>query len=446
MPKVSVIIYVKNTEKYIRQCLQSVMDQSEKDIEIIVVDGESTDGTVGIINELSNVDERISVYTKSGGVGAQFNYGLDKASGEYISVVEADDFVPNDMVERQYNISKENDLDIIKAGYYYYLQVNGKDYLYPFQACDSAPCNRLVEYENGKMLLDVGLNGFWSGMYKRSFLEKNHIRMNETPGASYQDVSFSFLTQLYAKRVWFMNDCFYRYRIDNPNASVNSMSGLNKHIIEYKNLRNVLTRNGLWDEYKLIFYKWMISSIEWYITQFPGEDVTEWIADAYDFLSSQIKDEFDNLIEIPEKIRKVLEPIVEGEEAYKVYIKNCCKVNEYLNDYIHDKFVNDDKFVVFGTGNIGKAIVDFLTIYNKKIVLVDNDKNKQNHELYGHIVYSPEYVCKEKKDALFFVANTVHYMDIQRQLIEMGIDKDSIVICNDRGFWLRKILPLAELL
>ncbi len=444
MPKVSVIVYVKNTENYIGQCIKSIMNQSEMDLEIIVVDGESTDGTIDIINELSVEDERIRLFSKGGGVGVQFNYGLNKATGEYISVVEADDFIPPETIGRQYTIAKENDLDIVKAGYYYYLELNGKGFFYPFQACEAAPSDCLVEYDNGKMLLDVGLNGFWSGLYRRSFLVDNHIRMSETPGASYQDISFSFLTQLYAKKVWFMSDCFYRYRIDNPNASVNSMAGLEKHIHEYEMLRNALTLNDLWDKYKNIFFKWMATSIDWYLTQFPSEDVTEWINEAYDFLNTQIMDERDNLTDAPDEIHKLLKPILDGKESYCEYIKERCAVNKFLNGYMHDGFDLDEEFVVFGTGNIGKAVVDFLSISNKKIMLADNDRDKQSHELYGHIVYSPEYICKKHKHAVYFVANTVHFADMKKQLMENGIDRRSIVICNDRGFWLRKILPLVR--
>lgn len=444
MPKVSVIVYVKNTERYIRQCIQSIMDQSEKDIEIIIVDGESTDGTVEIINELSRKDERIRVFSKGGGVGAQFNYGMDRATGDYIAVVEADDFIPPDTLRCQYAIAKDNDLDIIKAGYYYYLEVEGKGFLYPFQACDDAPYDRLVKYDNGRMLLDVGLNGFWSGLYRRLFLEKNGIRMSETPGASYQDIGFSFMTQLFARRVWFMSDCFYRYRIDNPNSSVNSMAGLKKHITEYVSLRRVLTINELWDEYKAIFYKWMAQSFEWYISQFPDEDVTGWINESYDFLYSQIQDEYNDFLNASDDIKKHLDPIVEGRESYLKHMKDICETNKQLNDYIREGFCSDTDFVVFGTGNIGRAIVDFLALCNKNVMLADNDKEKQGYEHYGHIVYSPEHICKGHKKAKYIVANTIHYMDMQNQLMKYGIEKDSVVVCNDRGFLLRKILPLAK--
>ncbi len=443
MPKVSVIVYVKNTEKYIGQCLQSIIDQSEKDIEIIVVDGESTDGTLDIIQDYLSRDKRIKLFTKSGSVGAQFNYGLDKASGEYISVVEADDFVPSDMIEKQYCIATKYDIDIVKAGYYYYHEVNGKEMYYPFQACSNSELySKIVEYHEGNMLNDVGMNGFWSGMYKKSFLDSNHVLMNETPGASYQDIGFSFLTQLYAKRVWYMDDCFYRYRIDNPNSSVNSKAGLNKHIQEYVNLRKTLESKKLWNDYKFQYFKFMALSFEWYLTQFPEEDVTEWIYDAFDFLSIQLKNDWDDLDGTSNDIKKTLEPIKNGRQTYFEYIKESLDINRNLMEYMSKKFDYDKEFVVFGVGNIGKDIISFLSANNKTIILVDNDKKKQNDLLNGYMVFSPEEICRSKKEAIYFVANTYHYSDIMEQLIEYSIQEESIVVCNDRGFWLRKIVPL----
>ncbi len=444
MPKISVIIYVKNTENYIEQCIQSVLKQTEKDIEIIVVDGGSTDRTVAIIDKLKGHDARIKLFSKTGGVGAQFNYGLEKSTGEYVAVVEADDFIPLDMLEKQYVIAKANDLDVIRAGYYYYLEIDGKSFCYPFMACAEPELrDRSLYNDDGKLFLDVGLNGFWSGLYRRSFLVKNEIHMSETEGASYQDIGFSFLTQLLAKKIWLMSECFYRYRIDNPNASVNSISGIKKHINEYVSLRNELTEKGLWTNYKLIYFRWMIASFEWYIVQFPNEDVTEWVNESYVFLREQIQDYEDLLILAPDEIKKCVKTLIDGKEAFYKYIMEKCVINKRLNDYIHKDFISDKNFVVFGTGNIGIAVLDFLDIYGKNVMLIDNDAKKQNQHINGHSVFPPDKICKDNMDATYIVANTKYHEDMFRQLLDNGIDQNSIVICNDRGFWLRKILPLA---
>ena len=115
MPKVSVIIPVYNVENYLRQCLDSVVNQTLSDIEIICVDDGSTDNSGKILDEYATKDSRIKVIHKeNGGYGKAMNVGLDNAIGEYIGIVEPDDYIALDMYETLYNIAKEKDLDFSK--------------------------------------------------------------------------------------------------------------------------------------------------------------------------------------------------------------------------------------------------------------------------------------------------------------------------------------------
>ena len=116
MPKVSAIIPVYNVEKYLRECLDSVINQTLKDIEIICVDDGSTDNSGKIIDEYATKDKRIVVIHKAnGGYGHSCNKGLDKVRGEYTAILEPDDFVDEHMYEDLYNYAKQYDVDIVKA-------------------------------------------------------------------------------------------------------------------------------------------------------------------------------------------------------------------------------------------------------------------------------------------------------------------------------------------
>ena len=117
MPKVSIIIPTYNVEAYLKECMDSVTRQTLKDIEIICINDGSTDGSLEILKEYADKDPRIVLVDKENeGYGVGMNIGLDKASGEYIGIVEPDDFVPLNMYEDLYNTAKENDLDFVKAG------------------------------------------------------------------------------------------------------------------------------------------------------------------------------------------------------------------------------------------------------------------------------------------------------------------------------------------
>ena len=130
-PKVSVIIPVYKVEKYLVQCLDSIVGQTLKDIEIIIVDEGDKDACRYIIDHYEQADKRvIAIHEKNGGYGASVNKGFDIAKGEYIGIVESDDFIAPEMYEEMYNYAKKLDADVVKTPYYeYWSQKDGiKDF------------------------------------------------------------------------------------------------------------------------------------------------------------------------------------------------------------------------------------------------------------------------------------------------------------------------------
>jgi glycosyltransferase involved in cell wall biosynthesis len=106
MPKVSIIVPIYNVEKYLRECLDSIVKQTLKDIEIVCVNDGSTDSSLDIIKEYAEKDERVKYIDKpNSGYGISMNQGLDKAQGEYIGIVESDDFIKPEMFEELYNLA-----------------------------------------------------------------------------------------------------------------------------------------------------------------------------------------------------------------------------------------------------------------------------------------------------------------------------------------------------
>ena len=121
MPKVSIVIPVYNVEKYLRQCLDSVVNQTLQDIEIICVNDGSKDSSLQIMHEYQAKDPRIKIIDKeNSGYGASMNRGFDAATGEYLGIVESDDYAEPDMFEKLYAVAKADDLDVVKSGFFYY--------------------------------------------------------------------------------------------------------------------------------------------------------------------------------------------------------------------------------------------------------------------------------------------------------------------------------------
>lgn len=119
MCKISIIVPVYNVEKYLKKCIESILLQTLKDIEIILVDDGSTDDSGRICDEFANMDSRIKVlHKKNGGLSDARNVGINHAEGEYLGFIDSDDYIDNDMYEFLYSNAKKYDADMSTCGIY----------------------------------------------------------------------------------------------------------------------------------------------------------------------------------------------------------------------------------------------------------------------------------------------------------------------------------------
>lgn len=241
MPKISVILPGYNVETYLRECIDSAIHQTLEDIEIICVNDGSTDHTLDIMNEYAAKDARVKVIDKpNSGYGHSMNCGMDAATGEYIAILETDDYLDSNMFAVLYQVATENRLDLVKADYEIFLG-EGADRSFEYQTT----CRKKDQYyrticpSEEPDVFNARMNT-WTGIYNREFLYKNHIRHNETPGASYQDNGFWFQTFLFAERIMFVNRAFYKLRRDNPNSSVHNKGKVFCIFEEYSFIENIV--------------------------------------------------------------------------------------------------------------------------------------------------------------------------------------------------------------
>jgi glycosyltransferase involved in cell wall biosynthesis len=234
-PRISIIIPIYNVNKYLRECLDSIINQTLKTIEIICVNDGSTDNSLEIIKEYI-YDNRIIIINKNNsGYGDSMNQGLNIASGEYIGIVESDDFIDINMFENLYKITKKGDIDIIRSNFYLYWEKNKKEAL-NFKILK----NLYNKIFNPMELQNIFLvqPSIWAGIYKKLFLIKNNIKFLTTPGASYQDTSFFYKTLYKANKIFCTKKAFYYYRQTNSNSSVNNNT-LNKVIFAHIELNEI---------------------------------------------------------------------------------------------------------------------------------------------------------------------------------------------------------------
>lgn len=221
-PLVSVVVPVYNVEKYLAQCLDSLKKQTLREIEIICVNDGSTDRSLEILQQQTAADPRFAIISQeNGGYGKAVNAGLRQAKGEYISIVESDDWVEPDFLQTLYEEASRHKADIARADYYLYTSADGNNH----------PAGNIPPHLDGKTVpplreQDCFFTDFaiWSALYRREFLTDNGLWVHETPGASFQDVSFHFRTWALAKKARLISRPLLHYRTDNAGSSVKNPS------------------------------------------------------------------------------------------------------------------------------------------------------------------------------------------------------------------------------
>ena len=217
-PDVTVVTPVCNVEKYLDECLNSLEHQTLKNIEFVCINDGSTDNSLQILLNHYNRDPRYCIIDKpNSGYGSTMNLGFSKAKGEYIGIVESDDFAEPNMFKKLYSYAHRHRCDLVKCSYFEHSD-QGDVPQNPFR---DFPKKRV--FNPGELIWVTTVAPIiWCALYKKSMITENHVRFNETPGASFQDTSFVFQCWVSAKRAALIDDCLLHYRVDNSGSSVKS--------------------------------------------------------------------------------------------------------------------------------------------------------------------------------------------------------------------------------
>ncbi|MDF7676736.1 glycosyltransferase [Neisseriaceae bacterium ESL0693] len=231
MTAISILVPVYNVERYLTQCLQSIQDQTFQDFEVICINDGSTDHSLTIIEQFSRTDDRFKVINKTNsGYGHSMNTGLEACTGQYIGIVESDDYIEPTMFEKLYQMAIQHDLDIARCSYYKFTATSKKQH-----HSHGIPFNQVL-YPLDCPGIFYQTPSLWVNLYRHSLLSDHHIRFLETPGASYQDTSFVFKAYAVCKRFMLTEERLLNYRVDNVNSSVNSQDKVLCVCTEYREI------------------------------------------------------------------------------------------------------------------------------------------------------------------------------------------------------------------
>lgn len=213
-PAISIIVPVYNLEFYVERCLDSLAAQTLEDIEILVVDDGSTDDSVKLVDEYGRSDPRFKIFHKAnGGHGAACNYGIERATGEYVMIVDGDDFLDEDTCEFMYGRAVKHSADLLMGNMKYFLMGGRTD---TFRPIDIEGERLLSEADRAKLFSNWATP--CARIYRRTMFEDKAVRF--LPRIIFADVNFAPKSIYAAERIYYVNRELYNYDVTRPTQSM----------------------------------------------------------------------------------------------------------------------------------------------------------------------------------------------------------------------------------
>lgn len=237
MPKISVIVPFYNVEKYIEKCLETLVNQTLEDIEIILVNDGSKDKSDVVAKKfLNKYPEKIIYLEKeNGGLSDARNFGISYARGEYVAFLDSDDYVEYDMYEKMYRVAQKENSDMVECDFYWEYQNKIKE--------------DIGEIYNNKLeMLEKIRVVAWNKLIKNEVLQKSKVQFPK--GYRYEDVEFTYKLIPYLEKVSFVKEPFIHY-VQRSNSISNSQNEKNKDIFEVlEHVIDYYKEKGIYNEYK----------------------------------------------------------------------------------------------------------------------------------------------------------------------------------------------------
>lgn len=424
-----------NVVKYIRQTLDSVVNQTLKDIEIIIVDKFSTDGTREIIKEYMAKDSRIKLLNDvKGSAGYSYNAGIKEACGEYIGFVETDDYVELNMFEKLYLVANENSLDYVKGDYYFFLNdTEGREINRKHNVLDtswSSLYGKIIR--NGEYPeLTMFDSQMWTGIYRREFLLENKVMANESKGAAFQDHGFQWQIIANAKSCMYLEEAFYHYRKDNAAASMNNPKALLIDLEELKYIKNkISSMRDIEEDYMTLFHVKILYILHYRLHQyFAGggkisKELTDCVYNYLEMVNNGVTVGTFNETLLDYDIYIEWRKLQKSVDAYLDYIfvitKDLINIEEKLLSFAESA----RKIIIFGSGDNGSDLYWFLAKHgycDKVMAFCDNNPRAMTSYKEVKMLSVDEAVSKNP-DASYIVANNKWTSAMNRQLIKMGVN------------------------
>ena len=424
-PKISVIMPSYNVVNYIETAVDSVRNQTMRDIEIICIDAGSNDGTLEKLEKIKNEDERIILidhFEKS--YGKQVNRGMAISRGDYLAIVETDDYINSDMLEILLKYGEMNNCDFVKGDYKaFWTQNNGEAVFLDRKTVTNEKLYNKCICPLDDYSLATSDWYLWTGLYRRDFIIENKIYFSETPGAAFQDIGFLHKTYVKAKRAYYVDEPFYNYCIDRVDSSSNIGKGIDFSYYEYQRL---FEEKWSYNEEKAIYCR-MACFFSGCINGITVDDLqNELVLEKFNWFLAKLLYAIQTGI-INDKC--IYKSIWETIYPLPKDMKNAYERNINKNDSLMDAIgkSRDINVFIFGCGTFGYYAYKWL-IYHKYRISGYFDNNE---DLWGKRINDIPVLPIEKIKSLgendrVVIANEKYGDDIYKQLISAGVHTSNI--------------------
>jgi len=326
--KVSVIIPVYNTEKYLKECLDSIVNQSLEDIEIICIDDGSTDNSLEILREYAENDSRFKIFSQeNNGQGSARNYGLDVAKGEYIYFMDSDDFIELNTLSDCYNEANKNNLDFLMFQLINYDEskkslYHDNDYDMP-NVGDSVADNVFSYADLNHLIFQVAVSPV-NKLYSKKFLDDINVRFPED--VIFEDNVFFWNVFLNAKRIKFLKHHYYIRRRHSSSTTGNAGIRFVDTLEIHNRIFIIFKKFNIFDEFKKYLFNKKVVLANVRFNQVNDEVKSVFFNEMKnDFKEMSNEYGYDNIIEYLDYPNKLIfETVMEsdGFEEFLLIIEN----------------------------------------------------------------------------------------------------------------------------
>lgn len=402
--KISVIIPVYNMKKYIGECLESVIGQDFRDMEIICVNDGSTDNSIAILKEYATNDDRVKIidYKENKGLSFARNCGIKNAKGKYIMFVDSDDMITENCLKDLYDRIESTQAD----GVTFDLQSLYEDDL------DQTDITKFTHRKSNYFDVCTGQKLFtiqrqnddyqlmaWLYMWKRDFLINNNLFFHE--GILHEDDPFTVCALIYAKRIIYLKKVCYLYR--RRNDSITTRPYECKHLIgKVEGIADILRIMESYD-----------NAIEYDFRK----SLTGFLLARRHFTRIQLI----NLIRSGEKIELYAESFKSFMEWQSIMRADYYYISGLIDAYTYKKLTGYKKIIIYGIGKVGMEVIKLLEEYEiRNYVTAITKKNQSNLGLNPHTVEIAD-LAQKYTDALVLVAVGKNLQDeLMQKAISLG--------------------------